>query len=114
MELGDRLGIVGIIVAIVALGITILWPTKRWIGYVCFVIAFLLCGGWGVTEYRVHHERAKHVGPSEGTAGNPAPAGTSAPTPQINQTATDSNCSSIVAGRDANVTCLTSPKGKTK
>ena len=28
VELGDRLGIVGIILALIALGVTILWPTK--------------------------------------------------------------------------------------
>jgi hypothetical protein len=56
MALGDRLGIAGLILALVALGITIMWPTKRPIAYVCFAIAAILCGWWAIAELRAKHE----------------------------------------------------------
>jgi len=34
MELGDRLGLAGLIVASIGIGTMYLWPTKKWIGRV--------------------------------------------------------------------------------
>ena len=52
MQLGDNLGFAGLILALVGIGVTIMWPTKRWIAYLCFIFAFLLCVCWGVMAYR--------------------------------------------------------------
>lgn len=52
MSRGDRLGIAGLISACIGIGITILWPTVRWIGWVAIVIAVALIVGWGVLEIK--------------------------------------------------------------
>ena len=52
MELGDHLGFAGIILALLGIGITIMWPTKRWIAYLCFVAAIALGLCWGVMAHR--------------------------------------------------------------
>jgi hypothetical protein len=50
MELGDRLGAAGLIMCLIGLGITILWPTKRWIGWISLGLGLLLGLGWGFLE----------------------------------------------------------------
>lgn len=52
MALGDRLGVAGLILSFIGLGITILWPTKRWIGWTCVAVAAVLCLAWGGIEWR--------------------------------------------------------------
>jgi len=49
MPFGDRVGIIGLIVAVLGVGITILWP-KKVVGWVCIALAVVLCGWWGVLE----------------------------------------------------------------
>ena len=56
MELGDHLGIAGLITAFVGIGISVLFPTIRWIGYVCFAIAAIGCVCWVVLEVQQHFE----------------------------------------------------------
>jgi hypothetical protein len=50
MEFGDRLGLAGLIMALIGTAVTILWPTKRWIGWTCLLIALGLVGTWGWLE----------------------------------------------------------------
>jgi hypothetical protein len=52
MGLGDRLGFVGILLALIGIAITLLWPTKRWIGWVCLVLAGILGLSWAGLEFR--------------------------------------------------------------
>jgi hypothetical protein len=51
MPFGDQLGIAGLIVAVLGIGIAILWPRKA-VGWACIVVAVILCGWWGVLEIR--------------------------------------------------------------
>ena len=46
MAFGDRLGLVGLILAFLAVAIAVLWPGKKWIGWVSFAGAILLVGYW--------------------------------------------------------------------
>ena len=71
MELSDRLGFAGLIIALVGIGVTIRWPTKRWVANVVFGLAFLLCGYWAVAEYRSH---VSHVSPVALPATKPSAA----------------------------------------
>lgn len=52
MSRGDRLGIAGLILACIGIGITILWPTARWIGWVAIAVAVGLIVAWGILEIR--------------------------------------------------------------
>ena len=51
MQLGDHLGFAGLILGVAGLGITILWPAKRWIGVACLLVAALLGFCWGGVAY---------------------------------------------------------------
>lgn len=50
MSLGDRLGIVGLIVALVAIAVTYLWPDRKWIGWLSLLLAGSLLLSWAVLE----------------------------------------------------------------
>jgi hypothetical protein len=52
MQLGDNLGFAGLIFGVAGVGITILWPTKRPIGYVCIAVAVLIAVCWGIISLR--------------------------------------------------------------
>jgi hypothetical protein len=52
MSFGDRLGIAGVVLALLAIAISSLWPDKRWIGQVGFGLAFLMLVGWSTWEIR--------------------------------------------------------------
>ncbi len=52
MEFSDRLGWVALIMAFVGIAITILWPTKRWIGWLSLCIAAVLGAAWSWFEFR--------------------------------------------------------------
>ncbi|HEY1902690.1 MAG TPA: hypothetical protein VGG56_09685 [Terracidiphilus sp.] len=60
MELGNSLGIAGLVLALISLGITILWPTKRWIGCACFIVAAVLVAWWAFAEYEHHPSQDQH------------------------------------------------------
>lgn len=46
MSFGDRFGIAGLIVTIAAVGIAILWPDKKYIGWGALALALVLCLVW--------------------------------------------------------------------
>jgi hypothetical protein len=50
MPLGDRLGIAGLIMGALGVSCAILWPTRRWIGWLFLGIAAALCVSWGAME----------------------------------------------------------------
>jgi hypothetical protein len=50
MSLGDRLGLAGAILTLFALAATILWPDKRWIGWLSLSLAAGLLITWGWLE----------------------------------------------------------------
>jgi hypothetical protein len=52
MSTGDRLGWVGLIVALLGIAVAVLWPSQRWIGWVCLAAAGLLGVGWVWHELR--------------------------------------------------------------
>jgi hypothetical protein len=53
LSLGDRLGIVGLIMAIFGIAITILWPDKKWVGWTFLAVGILACLGWGWLEFKL-------------------------------------------------------------
>ena len=69
MEFGDRLGIAGLIIGIAGVGVTILWPTKRFIGVVCIIFAAALLVGWGGLEI---HDRLHGKGNAQNQAERPS------------------------------------------
>ena len=52
MSRGDRLGVAGLVLALVGIGIAVLWPTARWIGWTAIVVAVGLVVYWGVLEVK--------------------------------------------------------------
>lgn len=52
MSSGYRLGVVGLILACVGIGINILWPTAKLIGWVAIVIAVVWVVLWGILEFK--------------------------------------------------------------
>ncbi len=50
MSLGDRLGIVGVVVALFAIAAPYLWPDRKWIGWLSLILAGVLLLGWAVLE----------------------------------------------------------------
>ena len=52
MSLGDRLGIAGLISACIGIGIAILWPTAKWIGWIAVIAAIGLVICWGVLRFK--------------------------------------------------------------
>lgn len=51
MSLGDRMGILGAILALIALAVTILWPDRKWVGWISLAGAVALLLGWGWLEF---------------------------------------------------------------
>ena len=52
LSFGDRVGIAGLIMALFGIGITILWPTKRWLGWVFLAAGISGCLAWAWLEFR--------------------------------------------------------------
>jgi len=52
MSLGDRLGLAGLAMALIGTAITILWPDKKWIGWLSLILAVGLLAGWAVLEIK--------------------------------------------------------------
>jgi hypothetical protein len=57
MSLGDHLGIAGLIMAFVGTAIAVLWPDKRWIGWLALVLAAGLLVGWTVLAMKARAAR---------------------------------------------------------
>ncbi len=53
LDLGARLGIAGVFLALFSIAAFYIWPDKKWIGWVCLVIAVVLLLAWGIAEIRV-------------------------------------------------------------
>jgi hypothetical protein len=47
MQLGDNLEFAGVALALIGIAITILWPTKKWIGYIALGLGLLTLVYWG-------------------------------------------------------------------
>lgn len=97
VQLGDHLGFAGILVGLVGIALTILWPTKRWVGFLCLLAAVVLGILWGGMAYESwRHPSAeglnpKTVSPSDSPQlGPPPPQFTSGKQPQNGSTASPS------------------------
>lgn len=78
MSLGDRLGIAGLIVGVIAIAVPFLWPTKKWIGKLSLAVAGALVVGWGVLEYWAKPEMqpAQSASTAQASTSTPASAAT--------------------------------------
>ena len=91
MQLGDHLGFAGVFLAVAGLGITILWPSKRWIGVICLVLAVVLGSCWGGMAYwswrhpSVESSTPKTVPPSNSPQPAPLAESPRASVPKIAQ-----------------------------
>jgi hypothetical protein len=47
----DRLGLAGVLLALISLAATILWPEKKWIGWLSLSCAVILLVGWAWMEF---------------------------------------------------------------
>ncbi len=52
MSFGDRLGLAGLIVALLAIAAFYLWPDKKWIGWPCLALAVILSLAWVGFEFQ--------------------------------------------------------------
>ncbi|MGA2716909.1 MAG: hypothetical protein ABSG41_27800 [Bryobacteraceae bacterium] len=52
MSIGDRAGIAGLIMAFIGIALPLLFPDKKWIGWVCFGVGALLGIAWLVFELK--------------------------------------------------------------
>jgi hypothetical protein len=74
MVLGDHLGFAGLVVAVLGIGLTILWPTKRWIAYVCFGFAVILGSCWALAAWQLKRAENGAKSPSSATSQPSIPA----------------------------------------
>jgi hypothetical protein len=51
MGLGERIGLLGVILALFGIAATILWPDKKWIGWLSLVCAIGVLGAWVWMEW---------------------------------------------------------------
>jgi hypothetical protein len=65
MQLGDHLGFAGLAMALIGIAIAVLWPNKRWIGYLCLVGAVGLLIWWGTLAYKAKTESPVDVTPQK-------------------------------------------------
>jgi hypothetical protein len=61
MSRGDRIGIAGLILACIGIGITILWPTARLIGWLAIIAAIGSGIWWAVLEFKRSKESPSWV-----------------------------------------------------
>jgi hypothetical protein len=50
MSLGDRIGLGGLLVALLSIAAFYLWPDRKWIGWLSLAASLLLLVGWGYLE----------------------------------------------------------------
>jgi hypothetical protein len=72
MSLGDNLGAWGLIVCLIGIGITILWPTQKWLGWLCIGVAALLIIGWAALAIKGHRTTPVESTSSLGSQAQPA------------------------------------------
>lgn len=48
-----RIGVVGVIVAFSGIGVTILWPDAKWLGWLCVLLGVVGLAAWLIAEVRV-------------------------------------------------------------
>lgn len=53
LDLGSRLGLAGVVLALFSIAAFYLWPEKRWIGWICLILAAALLLVWGVIEIKL-------------------------------------------------------------
>ncbi len=68
MSFGDRLGIVGVILAFVAIAAPYLWPDKKWIGWLSLSCAVVMLLAWGWSEVGSSLPRFRETHPIASTA----------------------------------------------
>jgi hypothetical protein len=61
LDLGSRLGYVGLAMALFGIATQYIWPDKRWIGWICFLAGLLVCLIWGISEIKPRFDK----GPAE-------------------------------------------------
>jgi hypothetical protein len=61
MQLGDHIGVAGILIGLIGLALTFLFPTKRWIGWVVLAFAVILCVLWLCLTLRSRKEETGHA-----------------------------------------------------
>jgi hypothetical protein len=54
MGFDSRIGIAGLAVGVIGIAITLLWPDKKWVGWLFLVMGFGILLFWGVTEIKQH------------------------------------------------------------
>ena len=59
MSFGDRLGLAGVILSLVALAAPYLWPDKKWIGWISLSCAVVLLVAWGWLEIEAELPRLR-------------------------------------------------------
>jgi len=52
MEVGNRWGVSGMILGLLAIAIPVLWPDKKWVGWVCLAAALVVMAIWLWLEIR--------------------------------------------------------------
>lgn len=51
MSFGDRIGVAGFILSLISTSVTLLWPDKKWIGWLSLFFAAATLLGWGWMEF---------------------------------------------------------------
>jgi len=64
MSFDSRIGIASLIVGLLGIGITIVFPQQKWIGWLFIGLALLGGAGWGLIEYRERSTKTETIGPS--------------------------------------------------
>jgi hypothetical protein len=52
MSFDSRIGLAGLLMALIGVAVAYLWPDKKWIGWTCCCLAGLLIIGWSTLEIR--------------------------------------------------------------
>jgi hypothetical protein len=73
MSFDPRIGVAGLIVGVVGVGITILWP-RKWVGWTSIGLALLLGLGWTYREVFPPKEQVTEKKPEAETVTAPRPA----------------------------------------
>ena len=54
MSFDSRIGLAGLLMALIGVAVAYLWPDKKWIGWACFCMAGILVIGWLTLEMRYY------------------------------------------------------------